>query len=352
MNFSLEHLIRGLVSRGTSNYLTRPVEATTVPTSIRLKPTTRAFLECQAESLNTSLQSVITMILDGVEEATTHKVGRTLGSIRDRFFYLFSAHGISLPQTAEILKEFGYTLSTLESPSRLLDLLNPETIRFLSRTFFVEPTWISGSGDRVVNVTNFSWYKNTHAAIKRLLEYQANGLSPHVIFIRRSNSNFKAAREDDDRGLADKEPIGVSIRLTYKTADGGYYYLYDTWAFERWNYHNCRSEIKLFIAACTDICAITSYSRVSFSGHSLSEAEIESIVMGKSLPCVALNQLGPATWYPDDYADMHGEVTEEAKDWEWIKNVYETRKYNEFIRDVLATHTDTSNKQAVAATEP
>lgn len=336
MNFSLENLIRGLVSRGASNYLARPAEGTIAPTSIRLKPTTRAFLECQAESLNTSLQSVITMILDGVEEATTDKIGRGLSSIRERFFYLFSAHGISLPQTAEILKEFGYTLSTLESPSRLLDLLNPKAISFLARTFFVEPTWISGSSDRVVNVSNFSWYKNTHASIRRLLEYQANGLRPHVIFIRRSNADFKAAREDDDHGLADKEPVGVSVRLTYNTADGGHYYIYDTWAFERWNYHKTRSDIKLLVAACTEIRSMYPSSRVSFSGHSLPEAEIESIVMGKSLPCVVLNQIGQATWYPDDYADIRGGVTEEAEDWELTKKAYESGKYSDFIREALA----------------
>ena len=65
MDISLETILQALVARGTRTARTTPPKSEErQPTSIRLNPKTRHFLEAQADALNTSLQSIIGMILD------------------------------------------------------------------------------------------------------------------------------------------------------------------------------------------------------------------------------------------------------------------------------------------------
>lgn len=74
--FSLAALLQQQIARGArlhracdrQRYRPRPQRA--APTSIRLDPNTLDFLHSQAAALNTSLQAVISMILDGVAQAT------------------------------------------------------------------------------------------------------------------------------------------------------------------------------------------------------------------------------------------------------------------------------------------
>lgn len=105
--------------------------------TIRLKPATKHFLEAQATALNTSVQGLIDLILEGVMKATTDDPLSRLRSIRERFFMLMKAHDLDLPAAVDLMSPFGFTLSALGSPDRLLDLMTPAAIKHLSETFHV-----------------------------------------------------------------------------------------------------------------------------------------------------------------------------------------------------------------------
>lgn len=74
--FSLAALLQHQIARGARLHRAgdrrryRPKPQRAAPTSIRLDPNTLDFLHSQAAALNTSLQAVISMILDGVAQAT------------------------------------------------------------------------------------------------------------------------------------------------------------------------------------------------------------------------------------------------------------------------------------------
>jgi hypothetical protein len=126
------------------------------------------------------------MILDGVAESTVSETSAALRTIRERFFYLFDAHGIDMPGIVSILKDRGFRLSTLSSSDALLDLLTTDTIRYISQLFHIVPNWLSGSGEQITRFSSdLAWYKNQSHACRRIIEYNAEGLRPTVIFIRR-----------------------------------------------------------------------------------------------------------------------------------------------------------------------
>lgn len=74
--FSLAALLQHQIARGARLHRAgdrqryRPKPQRAAPTSVRLDPNTLDFLHSQAAALNTSLQAVISMILDGVARAT------------------------------------------------------------------------------------------------------------------------------------------------------------------------------------------------------------------------------------------------------------------------------------------
>ena len=184
MKISLESLLQGLVNKGSAavRSSTPKLNEPSAPTSIRLKPATKHFLDCQANALNTSVQSLISIILDGVAEMTVDNTSGTLRTIRERFFYLFQTHHLDLPSIVSVMKAHNYTLSSLDNPARLLDLLDNKSIQYLAKIFFVRPEWISGASDSVFKTgVDVRWYKNVYFAGEKLLQYAKQGLKPHVL---------------------------------------------------------------------------------------------------------------------------------------------------------------------------
>lgn len=323
MKISLEFLLQGLVAKG--NEIARASTATEsdsrTPTSIRLKPATKHFLECQAEALNTSVQSLISMILDGVAEVTENRTAGTLRTIRERFFYLFEIHRIDLPGLISVMQPHGFTLSTLDSSARLLDLLDKKALQYLADTFFVQPEWLSGASDCATNLgVHVRWYKNTQYCAKKLIAYANAGLNPTVMFVRRQRADFDKARQDDDQRGGPEEPIGLVIRLERSTSDGVKFTVFETWEFGRWNYWRCREQIKLLICFCDQASAA---SRFSYGGYEIPEPDIEALKGRKPVAAALMQRVGSVAWYPEDYASLRFDVTKEVDDWALIRESYE-----------------------------
>jgi hypothetical protein len=326
---NLETLLGGLIRKGTDlAKATSVAEHDRAATSIRLKPRTKHFIEHQANALGTSTQSVINMILDGVAESTMDATSGVLKTMRERFFYLFSAHRLDMPSVISVMAGHGFKLSDLENSARLLDLLDRDAIHHLAETFFVRPSWVSGAHDSPVdtNASRVTWYKYVHAAGRRLIELHLTGMQPHVMFIRRKGADFERARQDDDHTDSLHEPVGVVLRLQRQTSDGAQFTVYETWAFERWNYWRCREQLKLLITFCDQ-----AVNMISFNGYEIETEKLQALARGQILPVTALDRIGSVSWYPDDYASIRDKVTKELEDWPTIERTYREGKYNEII---------------------
>ncbi|MBU3640991.1 hypothetical protein [Polynucleobacter sp. Fuers-14] len=332
MKINLEQLIQALILKGKNiEKASPPSKGPSVPTSIRLKPLTKLFLESQAEALNTSMQSLISTILDGVAETTLNNPSRIVRTIRERFFFLFEAHDIDFPGIVSVLKNYGFTLSVLEDPIRLVDHLKQDVIEHLANTFFVRPNWVSGADDRVIELgTNVRWYKNVATSGRKLLTYAELDMKPHVFFIRRRHADFERARTNNDVHSDSSlyEPVGLVVRLERKTDDGFSFATYEVWQFERWNYWRCRHELKLLIAFCDQTSG-----RVRFSGYELPEDEIQNLCAGRVMPSKMMDRLGQVAWHPYDYATTKHEVTKEADEWQSVHEDYLKGPYEKIIKE-------------------
>jgi hypothetical protein len=328
---SFESLLGRLARKGTETAKrTSVAEAEKTPTSIRLKPQTKHFIDHQAEALGTSAQAVINMILDGVAETSMDSTAGALRTIRERFFFVFQAHKFDLPGIVSVMKPHGFRLSDLDNPSRLLDLIDQASIQHIAQTFFVQPEWVSGVSAWPVRTESIDtrWYKNVHSVAKRLMAYHQQGLKPHVMFLRRERANFVAARADNDKTDAHQEPVGVVVRLRRTTSDGLEFTVYETWEFERWSYWRCREQLKLLIAFCDQARDL-----VTSAGYELPEDKLDGLRTGRTLAAIALDRVGTVGWFPDDYASLREEVTQEAADWPAVKDAYIKGKYDDIIAD-------------------
>ncbi|MGA8597281.1 MAG: hypothetical protein WB676_21415 [Bryobacteraceae bacterium] len=330
LNLNFEALIQKLVIRGTETARsTLPPPEPRPPTSIRLKPSTRHFIDCQAESLGASAQAVIGMILDGVAESTLNETSAVLRTIRERFFYLFEAHHIDMPGIVSVLKEYGFRLSTLSNGDALLDLLTTDAIRYISELFHIERGWLSGSSEYMTSVhSDVRWYKNQRYAFGRIIEYNAQGLRPHVIFIRRINADFEKARQDPHQWR--EEPIGIVIKLHLTTNDGIQFETYELWEFQHWNYWRSRYHIKHLIALCE--AAMRRHTGIDYVGYELSEETIEKICGNKVLPASVLGR-SRHIWQPDDYAGEQYFGSKETDEWEAVRRDFGEKDFEGLLKE-------------------
>jgi hypothetical protein len=302
-----------LINKGTAQSRIEVGHNEKQPTSIRLKPETRHFLECQASALNTSVQGLINTILDGVVEASLDKTSATLRTMRERFFLLFEAHQLNLPDIVGILRTHDFTLSALENHARFYDLLDQRTLDYLAGIFSVQKQWLTGaSAVATPSGSEYRWYKNFPAIARKLRKHKADGLQPRIMFVRRGSANFAQARELGD--ATNREPIGVVVQLRRKIDDGRYFDTAEVYEFERWNYWRCREQIKLLICFCEE-------TGLSFDGYECPESVIRELENGTVLPITTLRSAS-VSWTPEDYATLHGKVAKEAEEWSSVKEQY------------------------------
>lgn len=315
MKLSLETLLQRLVGRGNEIARQTPVRTEErTPTSIRLKPATKRFLEAQAAALNTSVQGLIDLILDGVVEATTDDPTARLRSIRERFFVLVQAHRLDLPAAVDLMSHFGFTLSALNDADRLLDLMTLPALEYLAETFHVRSDWLRGSTDQAVSESSGAhWYKDVPGMAQHLIAHAQAGRRPQVMVIRRERADFKRAFEEGD--TAPQERVGVVLRLSRTTPSGTAFTTYQLCQFERWNYWRCREQLKMLIAFCEQF-------RISLVGYELEKEALGQLLGGKQLPVTLLDRLGSVDWHPDDYASFGFEVTLEPDEWQQVAKSY------------------------------
>jgi len=75
----------------------------------------------------------------------------------DRFFKIFSMHGIAIYNIPKILKDFNVTIETIGNDQKVVEVVSDSMINFLAETFNLRKTWIqSGTG---LSHVSFQCYK-------------------------------------------------------------------------------------------------------------------------------------------------------------------------------------------------
>lgn len=312
MPIALDTLLKRTVLMATASLKDRAVPIDKPPTTIRLNPSTRLFLEAQAEALNTSVSSVISSILDSVATATTKSVDAELQTIRARFFELFQAHDFDLPGIVAVMRDHGFSLATLGNEEKLLELLTSEALAHLASTFHVRSEWLSGRSAQPLSL--LGWYKNSGNIARLLLRYADEGLEPKVILVRRERADFERAVREGHETLQ-QEPVGVLIRLSRSTHSGVRFSTYHALRFEHWGYEPCRHELKELILFCEEAKILT-------DGREVSEDALQQLALGQLFAATLRIEHGQH-WHPDHYATLDGEPCSELDDWRWVRDAYQ-----------------------------
>ena len=139
------------------------------------------------------------------------------------------------------------------------------------------------------------WYKNLYHAAEKLLQFNAKGLHPQIIFIKRKGANLSNLPDDGyptkPTNPSGTEHIGVVVGLSRSAEGGVRYQAYQLWEFADWEYSRSRAQIKALIAFCS---RAQSSGLISYTGGVLSEDSIEDLLGCKVLPVdVMKNYAGP-----------------------------------------------------------
>ncbi|MEN4545909.1 conjugal transfer protein TraE [Pantoea agglomerans] len=248
-------------------------------TSIRLKPQTRAYLQAQSETLGISVSQFINIIVDGVVNVETSPHQSRIDTMYDRLMLLFESHGIAPLEMSRILAGHGFTLSKLKSRDATLDLITTELLAAVSRWFGVQTFWLSAKSNAVYPNRTFHWYKSPESMAASVIEKNILYGDLEVFAIKNAGVSFKLAEEHDDHD----HYVGMGFLLRYHTKVGDVSISrYEIGEFQRWNYENCRNDLKLIFRFLSELAGQS--SSVHLYGCSVDETIFDRIYHGRILP--------------------------------------------------------------------
>lgn len=304
-------------------------------TTIRLSAEARRFYEAQAEAFGgASLSAMVAMTLEGVMRATKGEMDtpsqrnrRAVDVLRDRFAYVYQAHGVALTTMVDLLKPHGFSLSALQDETQLSTLLTDAVIDETADRFHVNRGWLLGQGP--ITGEGERWYKAPGNLCVRIMELSRAGLRPEVICIRREGANFERAFAEGDN--APEEPIGLLIETPLVTATGKKFPTYEVWEFQRWNYQKCRLYYKAMIL-WLEKARIERL--LEWRGIELPRDIFRGLRWGELLAVEALKaRKSGCAWHPDDYTDSpeRSMCSKESVELGWVKETYHECNLDRFF---------------------
>lgn len=101
-----------------------------------------------AASSRMTLQGAIIQVLGNLmDQHINNQATITIRSLADRFFRIFSMHGIAIYNIPKILKDFNVTIETIGNDEKVVEVVSDSMINFLAETFNLRKAWIqSGTG--------------------------------------------------------------------------------------------------------------------------------------------------------------------------------------------------------------
>lgn len=194
----------------------------TIATTIRLPADVKNYYERMALHSRSTTQSVMLQVLGGVMEGHIGNQASTHARIlADRFFAIFSSHGIKIHDIPKFLNNFNITIADLTDDSKVVQLLNNEMIDFLAVTFNLNKNWIMDGSSS--SHTSFHCYKALNTWLS-LLQHTEKPIKLKVFFDQDILKNPKIGNvpSHNDRHVkfvltVEEEINGVKYQKPYQT---------------------------------------------------------------------------------------------------------------------------------------
>lgn len=266
-----------------------------IPTTIRLEPDVKEFIERYASNMGLSIQDFISMTLSAVMRASEHKQLGELDLMISRFFDLFQAYGVKTADIPLLLPEGTLTRADLEHRDRVLNALNSPVIQGVSSLFRVRQDWLKGASDYCIDTSElYHWYKSPHTFARKLLIHRCDRdtTSVSVMFVTSEETNLARLNEARLREENAPREYVLPVAAIEKKICGVKITTYEVWKGERWNYENCRMDLKVMMYFCER-------AGISLDGVGLPKEKFEHLSSGKILPATALER-PRKNWSIDD----------------------------------------------------
>ena len=132
-----------------------------IATTFRVPADIKNYYEKMAASSRLTLQGAIIQVLGNLmDQHINNQATMTTRWLADRFFRIFSMHGIAIYNIPKILKDFNVTIEAIGNDQKVVEMVSDSMINFLAETFNLRKTWIE-SGTGLSHIT-FHCYKDIH----------------------------------------------------------------------------------------------------------------------------------------------------------------------------------------------
>ena len=198
-------------------------------------------------------------------------------------------------------------------------------VAHVAEAFCIEKDWLAGSSDYAAKIGTY-WYKSLYQTGEKLLEFDAKGLEPQVIFVKRDRAKLSSGSDDHNTkptNPSGTEHIGIVVRLSCRAEGGVRYQAYQLWEFAEWAHSGSRAQIKALIAFCS---RAQSSGMISYTGGVLSEDSIEDRLGCKVLPVDVMKTMPSYNWHPLDC------VSDDDTDKERVWAAYKRYELDDLLR--------------------
>ncbi len=311
MRWSITELFRFLSARGSEKANQTPIEEDNSPISIRLKPELKHFLRHQSESLDLPVQRVITLILEGVAQASSNGAHeRSLLPVqlmRDTI----NAHSLSGVDVASFLPSI--TLDCWGNDTLLQQQINNALIAKVSQIFYIREEWLKGDDEYLYNKVR--WYKNLTVIVDKALMNHDDRRFLRFIFIRPEGMKMDVQTNED--GAVDY--VGLVAEYEIIAHDGTRVTTYELYEQMDWNHWRSREHYKMAIA----FCAI-SRGIVRYIGYELPRDSYDRLINNENFIASELARRKQCAWFPEDLIPEppNFDWSDEA-DWKHVTNAME-----------------------------
>lgn len=287
-----------------------PEEGDKKGTTVRLEPRVRAWVDAESEKLGISTQEFIAMLLKAVMTNTVAPKLSELDMLRERFFEIFTAHGIAAADIHSLVP--GLARADLLDTATLINKLDDNALGAVADLFLVELDWLKGVGAFPYGHSAHRWYKQPEAFAARLAYLRWHSRHVRVNFCIQAGTTYEDLRDASERG-DELEPLQVCVVIECERRIGRLAFrVYDVWEAQRWNYWRCRHFLKVLMLICRD-------AGVSYDGVEVQPTEFGALCRGGILAAQAFHYR--TVWYPDQlfWTDERNLERREIKD---VKALY------------------------------
>lgn len=257
-----------------------------IPTTVRLEPQVKAFVERHSEAMGLSIQDFIGMTLRAVMIASENPKVSELDLMISRFFDLFQSFEITTADIPLLLPENILARADLEHRDRILNALDRSLVQHIASVFLVNPEWLKGVSSECIDRSQIGhWYKSPASFARSILVHRLKADVTRVSVLFVTGDETSLARLDEARTKGDAIPsldITPVIVLDMVT-NGVRFNTYHVWDTQRWNYEKCRIDLKVMMLLCQR-------ARISVDGLALPNEKYRDFQLSRILPANAFKR--------------------------------------------------------------